>query len=71
MSLAFSHWYLLKLLVLLWCLESEHSNSQTLVVAAKCQEIQNALAAEQAMGPLKWSELWENKITANRKHVVP
>ena len=54
----------------LTCLESEHANSETSAVAAKCQDIQLALNAEQAMGPLKWSELWENKITGNRKYAV-
>ncbi|KAI9034824.1 uncharacterized protein KD926_005338 [Aspergillus affinis] len=52
------------------CLESEYSNSETPAVIAKCQDIQLALNAEQAMGPLKWSELWESKLTGNRKRII-
>ncbi|KAJ5378315.1 general substrate transporter [Penicillium cataractarum] len=52
------------------CLESKTSTPETPAVVAKCQDIQLALNAEQALGPLKWAELWENKVTGNRKRLI-
>lgn len=49
------------------CLESKDATADTPAVVARRMDIQIALAAEHAAGPLRWAELWEDSITGNRR----